>query len=259
MPNAKDIKTTKKNILVYGPTGSGKTTLFTTLPGKKFLYVFDPAAIDTIRGLDIEYEFFPPDGILGIRSTQKGRSSVKRESKPKSYDAFEAHLESWLERDLDGFDTIGFSSITTLSQILLNKILDINGRFGKVPELPDYNLLGLTLVAVMESVLSKPDKTIFVEGHSDLVQDEVSKSIVNQFDATKNARRMLPRMFSDVWISGVDIDTKGETTYQVQTKPDKKWPMAKNSFRRNFIEDVTINLNKSREDQGVGRWFDAKR
>jgi hypothetical protein len=254
MPNAKEIKTTKKNILIYGPTGSGKTTLFTTLPGKKFLYVFDPAAVDSIKGLDIEYEYFPPDGILGIRATQKGVKGKKKFAKPESFDKFEEHLENWLENDLEGFDTIGFSSITTLSQILMNKLLDINGRFGRVPELADYNLLGITLVALMEAVLSIPNKLVFVEGHSDLVNDEVSKMIVNQWDVTKNCRRMLPRLFSDVWVSEADPSAE-KVNYRIQTSPDKKWPQAKNSFSRKFKEDITINLKQPREEQGVGRWF----
>jgi hypothetical protein len=174
--------------------------------------------------------------------------------KPESFDKFEAHLENWLERDLEDYDTIGFSSITTLSHILMNKLLDLNGRFGRVPELADYNLLGLTLVAVMESVLAVPDKVIFIEGHSDLVNDEVSKMILNQWDITKNVRRMLPRMFSDLWISSAE-PVGDKVHYSIQTAMDKRWPQAKCSFDRKFIEDVTINLRQPREEQGVSKWF----
>jgi hypothetical protein len=130
----------------------------------------------------------------------------------------------------------------------------LNGRFGRVPEIADYNLLGITMVAMMEAVLSVPDKLIFIEGHSDLVNDAVSKIIVNQWDITKNVRRMLPRMFSDVWISSTD-PTGTEVKYTIQTAPDKKWPQGKNSFRLNYFEDVTVNLKKPREEQGAGRWF----
>ena len=50
MPNAKDshAKVAHK-ILILGKTGSGKTTQFLTLPGKKFIYLFDPNAILTLQ------------------------------------------------------------------------------------------------------------------------------------------------------------------------------------------------------------------
>jgi hypothetical protein len=107
----------------------------------------------------------------------------------------------------------------------------------------------------MEAVLSIPNKLIFVEGHNDLVQDEISKMIINQWDITKNVRRMLPRLFSDLWISDAE-PSKGVMKYSIQTAKDKRWPQAKCSFPgRDFIEDVTINLKQPREEQGVGRWF----
>ena len=254
MPNAKDIKTQKKNIIVYGPTGSGKTTLFTTLPGKKFLYVFDPGALDTLRGQDLDYAYFPPDGILGIRATQKGARGKTKMIEPTSYRDFENHLEDFGSNAYEDYDIIGFSSITTLSQILMNRLLFINGRFGHVPELSDYNLLGLTLVALLESALSVPNKVVFVEGHSDLVQDQTSKKIQNQWDVTKNVRRMLPRMFTDIWISSADVE-KAKSVFRIQTMSTREWPLCKNSFGFNPFLDVTLGEDHTRVGGGVGRFF----
>ena len=63
MPNAKNAERRQTGILSVGTTGGGKTTMFSTIPGRKFLYIFDPNAVNTIRGLDIDYEVFLPDHI----------------------------------------------------------------------------------------------------------------------------------------------------------------------------------------------------
>jgi hypothetical protein len=255
MPNAKSLKTGKKNILVYGPTGSGKTTLFTTLPGRKFLYLFDPSGLDSIKGLDIDYEFFPPDDVLGVWSTlKKGRTTVK--GTPQSYQEFEDHLEKILNGDrFKEYDVIGFSSVTMLSNIMMDYLLHLQARFGRVPELSDYNLLGISLINTFKPALALQDKIIFLEGHSDLTQDDVSKRIVNQFDVTKNVRRIIPRLCSDIWVS--EGSPEGEDMkYRIQTAPSKEFPQAKNSFSLKPFEDVTIDLKKPREGQGAGRWFE---
>ena len=64
MPNAKDytdLATPK--FLVLGKTGAGKTAGFLTIPGKKFIYCFDPNSILTLRGHDVDFEEFLPDDL----------------------------------------------------------------------------------------------------------------------------------------------------------------------------------------------------
>jgi len=255
MPNAREVVKTKKNILVYGPTGSGKTTMFTTLPGRKFLYLFDPAGIDSIKGEDIDYEFFPPDDLMGIWSTLKaGVSTAQKKGHPVAYADFEKHVEEKCKDRFKGYDVIGFSSVTMLSGIMLDYLLDMQGRYGRVPELSDYNILGISLIQMFKPVLAVPDKIIFLEGHSDLVQDDVSKRVQNQFDVTKNVRRIIPRLCSDCWVSTAETE-KDKTLFQIITQPTKDFPLAKNSFGLKLYENVTIDLKKPRVGQGIGRYF----
>ena len=61
MENARDFKGENENILALGTPGSGKTALFSTIPGKKFLYIFDPNTLQPIKEQDIDYEVFRPD------------------------------------------------------------------------------------------------------------------------------------------------------------------------------------------------------
>ena len=61
MPNAKDAPLEVFTICNVGGTGSGKTLGLLTLPGKKFDYIFDPNALKTLRGHDVDYETFIPE------------------------------------------------------------------------------------------------------------------------------------------------------------------------------------------------------
>jgi len=256
MANAKELVKSKKVILVYGPTGTGKTTLFTSIPGKKFIYMFDPSGLDSIAGCDIEYEAYFDEPILGIRATQKGRTDPKapKQREPTAYARFEDSLEERLASNFKGYDVIGIDSLTTLQIITMDRILWLNGRLGRVPEIADYMLVGETIMAILRAICSLPNKIVYITGHSDLVQDEISKRVQNQFDITKNIRRLLPRLCSDVWVSGAE-QGKDSVEYYVQTSPSRDFPSAKNSFGLRQFEDVTMNLRRPREEQGIGKWL----
>src|SRR5690606_35656817 len=75
MANAKDARqTAARKFLLLGDTGGGKTTQILTSPGRKFAYLFDPNAILSLQGHDLEYEEFLPDRLnLSVRSLSKDK------------------------------------------------------------------------------------------------------------------------------------------------------------------------------------------
>lgn len=259
MPNAKDLEKGRKNILNYGPTGTGKTWLFTTFPGKKFVYAFDPSTLDTIAGLDIDYEYVSPKSSLGIHKTQEGRTDPKgpKYTEPLAFRQFEDHLEKFLEEDIETYDVIAFCSLTTLQLILLERILYINGRFGQTPQIADYMLLGDTLLAIFRTCFAK-EVTFYLEAHSDLVQDDVSKKIVNQLDLSKGLRRNLTRLLTDLWVSSAEAGRDGPI-YKIQTAPTREFPAAKNSMKLKQFEDVTFDPKRKLDEQGIGRFLRGRR
>jgi len=255
MPSCKDLQNMKKNILTYGPTGSGKTQFFATIPGKKLIYMMDHTGLDTLAGLDIDYEYYPPEAPIGITRTQKGAKDSRgpQVTEPLAYANFEDSVEQQIEKDFEGYDVVGFDSLTTLQIMIMDRILYINNRYGQVPELSDYNLTGDTVLRLFRSVMAC-SPTIYVTGHSDLVQDSVSKKIQNQFDVIKNVRRLLPRIISDVWISAAE-NVQNQAKYTIQTSPSREWPAAKNSMKLQYIEDVSLDSSKPLEEQGIGRFL----
>ena len=53
------------------------------LPGRKFAYLFDPAALPSLRGLDIDYEQFLPE-CLELDATLKGFNKGAKDDKLKT-------------------------------------------------------------------------------------------------------------------------------------------------------------------------------
>lgn len=244
MPDAKDIKIDQnRKILIYGPTGSGKTKLFTSIPGKKLLYLFDPGGLITIAGCDnLSYRPFFPEQVLGLKTTLKGRLETKgaKRHEPTVYIDFEKDVEAELENGFKDFDVVGFDSLSTLSLIVMDRILFLQGRWGKVPELSDYNIVGDSIVNLFRSVLAIQDKIIYVTAHDDLVQDSISKKVITRLDVIKNLRRLLPRLVSDVWISSAESTPDKGDTFTIQTMPTREHPHAKNSFNLPLYVDVTV-------------------
>src|SRR5258706_6980184 len=75
MPNALEASAVQHRILNLGDTGSGKTTQLLTFPGKKFAYLFDPNAVLSLRGYDVDYEEFLPDKLnLALHSLAKDKT-----------------------------------------------------------------------------------------------------------------------------------------------------------------------------------------
>jgi hypothetical protein len=259
MPSIDEWSKSKKNILIYGSTGTGKTQLFSTIPGKLLIYMFDPSGLDTLSGLGLgdrlDFQYFPPDSPIGIGRTKQGKPDPRgsKPKEPRAYADFEDHIESQIEKDFEGYNAVALDSLTSLQPMILDRIAYINGRYGQTNELSDYNIAGDTILKICRALL-KCSPIVYITGHSDLVQDDVSKKVQNQFDIVKNVRRLLPRNISDVWVSTVTADMNS-TRFQIQTLPSKEWPAAKNSFGLRFTEDVTLDFKKPLDQQGIGAFL----
>ena len=60
--NAKEVEGEQHHkILMLGTAGTGKTTQILTLPRPTFIYIFDPNALESLKGHDIDYKLFLPD------------------------------------------------------------------------------------------------------------------------------------------------------------------------------------------------------
>ena len=255
MPNAQDAPMTVTTILNVGSTGSGKTTGLLTLPGKKFIYIFDPNALATLRGHDVEYETFIPEhlDLDAVTLRANTRDNISKAPTPKTYIEFENHFEKGIENNyFDQFNVIGLDSITTLQDVVMDRIMHLNGRFGKQPEMTDYVATTNTIIKIFRTLLSF-NKIVYVTGHIEYKQEEATSKMLNVMDFIGRLRRRLPILFSEVWLSYGDPDKEEKMHYFVRTQQDRYNPYLRCSSRFiDPVEDVTVDWSKPLEGQGIG-------
>lgn len=265
MPNAMDVTATApESILAIGAIGVGKTSQFLTLPGKKFIYLFDPNALTSLKGYDVDYEEFRIDAMdldLSIKSLKKGvedRSSRRKKAEPKTYVAWEKDFEEKLESGFfEQYDWVGIDSFTTFSDCVMDRIQYLNGRLGKHPEQTDYTALMTTTRNVFRA-LHGIGKGIYATAHVELKQNELSGRIFNQIMMTGRLRVQIPLLFTQVLYM---VPDKGKPTekgmsFNMQTAPDRENPTIRCTFEGvQFIENVTIDWKKDPIGQGIARFL----
>ena len=261
MPNAKDIDKEVQTVLLVGGTGGGKTTQFLTFPGKKFAYIFDNNALASLRGFDLEYEQFIPEhvdlDVVSLKANTRDRFSKAPE--PKTYVNFEKDLEERLRTGyFDDIDAISIDSTTMLTDIVMDRVLHLNGRFGKQPEQTDYVATTNTIIKIYRTLLGL-QKPIFVTGHIEYKQDEATGRMQNTMAFLGRLRQRLPIMFSEVWLAYGDLDRDKNMRYYVKTRQDRQNPFLRCTMRHiDNTEDVTIDFSKPVEGQGIFELLDRQ-
>lgn len=255
MPNAKDFKSGFEKILAVGETGGGKTAGFKTLPGKKYGFIFDPNALNTLKGTDMEYETFFPDllDINAITLKAATRDTHIRAPEPQAYLDFETVFSSkLLSGELGDYDAILFDSMTTFSDLVMDRILYLNGRFGKWPEQADWTATMNTIANVLRTLVNI-NATVYVTAHTEFKQDEQTGRMRNIMSLIGRLRNKIPLLFSEVWQFSADTDSSGNTAWFVQTAPDRNCPYLRSTIQGlELFEDITIPSDKWNNPTGEG-------
>lgn len=257
MPNAKDAQErTKHRILLLGDTGGGKTTQFLTLPGRKFIYLFDPNALLSLAGHDLDYEEFLPDRLnLSVKSLAKDKGDKTTNLINHLYVKWETDFDKKVrEGFFDQYDVVGMDSATTFLDLIMDRVLSINGRAGQWPQQDDYGPQMMAFTSVVRTLTSM-DKTVFMTGHMEMKQDEMSKKIFRQPMMTGRLRTKIPLLFSDIFVCEAENDGKGSVKHKIQTVPDRITTCVRTAVKGlQPFEDVTLDWSKKVEGQGIGKW-----
>ena len=255
MPNAlNEHNTAKHRILALGDTGSGKTSQILTLPGKKFAYLFDPNALLSLRGHDVDYEEILPSTVSAAASSlSKGKGDRRGTVGSDVYLQFESEFDERLKSDFfSPYDWICFDSSTTLLDLIMDRILSINGRFGQWPNQDDYGPQMIAFINICRTVTGM-GKGIYMTGHLETKQDQVTQKISTRPMMTGRLVGKIPLLFSDVFYTDAALDDKGHVNYRIQTVPSGTNRNIRCSIKGlEPFEDVSIDFSKDPVGQGIG-------
>lgn len=256
MPNAKDPTAQGyERIMLIGPTGSGKTTQMWSLPGKKFAYIFDPNALRSLQGLDVDYELFLsdltdfdptlPQFYKGSRAAPKGAPATQ----PTAYMKWGEDLNQKVESGFfNNYDWLCFDSLTLLAKTIFDLQLWIAKREGGIEDLADYRIVGNKLSQAFRRITSLPIN-IYCTGHIQAYQDDKTKKIVTQIALPGSARAQLPLLFSNIWLAFYS-----DAKWKIRTVPEERgFKEIRSSVKGLPAEvDVTITDWTHPERAGIG-------
>ena len=259
MPNAKDtLQSTTKKVLLLGDTGNGKTTQFLTLPGKKYMHVFDPNAMNSLQGFDLDYDLFLPTPVpaSAVSLSKDNKASDRRPAASEVYKNFETQFN---ERSQNGFfdqyQWIGFDSATTLLDLMMDRVLSINGRLGQWPHEDDWGPQMMAFTNLCRT-LTAMNKNIFMTGHMQDKRNRKTGTSKRQPMMTGMLVQKIPLLFSDILGCDVDLDEKGKVVYLLHTVPDSEFTVIRTSIKGlSPVENVTIDFSLKEKPlglQGIG-------
>jgi len=241
-------------ILLLGETGSGKTTQILSLPGKKYVHAFESNAILTLRGHDVDYdEYLPTTVSAAATSLTKGKGDPRSTVSSDVYLHFEREFDDRLKHGFfDAYDWICFDSATTLLDLIMDRILTINGRFGQWPNQDDYGPQMMAFTNLCRTLVAL-GKGVLMTGHLEVKQDDKTKAIANRPMMTGRLAAKIPLLFSDVFYTDAEVDKDGNSMYRLQTKPSGINKTIRTSIRGlDLYQDVTLNFAEPLHKQGLG-------
>lgn len=254
-----------RTVLVISGIGMGKTLNIRTLPGRKFVYFFDPNGAEVVReDPTIDYLEFCPDREeidIAVHSLSKGLidKTAKDRTATKVPETYRTFARDFNQRGEIGFfkdyDWLVFDSCTTLSELIMDRITGLNSRLGQ-PHEDDYG----PEMAAMKSLFRIATNLgchIYCTAHQEGRQDRITKEVSTQVMFTGRNRVRIPLMFSQIYVLGGGI--KGDKAeFYAQTVPDHNHPIARTNVAGLKVkENITIDLTKPLLNQGLGRFVNG--
>lgn len=257
--NASEPQPSSIRLLVVGPLGVGKTTQFLTLPGKKFAYLFDPNARQSLQGHDVDYVEFVPDIQDVSLSIQTLKKDVKdkdtRRKAPQTYLNWETDFEERLEADFfKDYDWLSFDGLTTFSEIIMDRVQYLNQRLGKHPEQADYTAEMNAMKNIFRTA-TNIGVNLYATAHTEVHRDEEISKTYAQLVMTGRNRVRVPMRFTQIYALEAEKGAKGVQEWLCYTVPDRNHPALRTTVKNLApVEPVNIDWAKSPIGQGLGRF-----
>ena len=214
---ADDPRSSSYNAIIYGGTGSGKTSLLRTCRLPLHLDSFDPGGSKVLQGEAILNGKRYPDEMKRGNIIVDSRFEGENPSAPWVAKEWDTSFHN--RKRMGYFDKIGtyvIDSITTWSQTIMYDVMKKAGRTGAQPFQQDW----LPQMAIIENavrqLISLPCDVIFL-GHDDTDKDEATGRMFISLMITGKLKRRVPLMFDEVYVA-LTKDTSKGVEYQLLTQ-----------------------------------------
>lgn len=217
MANTKKLIKNVRRVLLYGPSGTGKTTLAATFPHPVFVDLDD--GMLSLEGQDVTYYT-----VTDQPSTDPDLIELLGEKLAASNDAYEKSVET-IERlcnILTAKDTLVLDSITFLNDYALTSVLAAERQ--KKPRVQDWGS-AQKLVEGVVSAINFAACNIVVTAHEQFVKDEESGFISWLPMTIGKLATKLPIYFDEVYHTYAERGKgvhKNEMIYGVETSPSRR-------------------------------------
>ena len=212
-----DPRSKSYNAIIYGGTGSGKTSLLRTCRLPLHVDSFDPGGTKVLQGEAILNEKRYPDEMA--RGNIIVDSSFENEDPNKPW-AIKAWDKAYHRRKAMGyFDSLGtyaLDSTTTWAQDIMYEVMKKAGRSGGQPFQNDW-LPQMTIIEnAIREMIALPCDVILI-GHDDSDKDEATGKMFISLMITGKLKRRVPLMFDEVYVAMTKESSKG-VEYQLLTR-----------------------------------------
>lgn len=256
MPNMKDLGPAQSYLLV-GPAGSGKTFQFRTLPGRKFAWIFDPNALASLSGLDIEYFDGVPalvgKGMAGAKG-EVGRAGIEEASKILA--RFWTDIRTRIvEGYFDQIDSLLLDGLTGLGAIVEEALLQRLAKPSGDLEKREFNAFHREQGSVLRQIAAL-GKNLLVTAHRRQRMDQAGQVVTGvDISTTGQSRILVPMHFANIFYTVAEGDSK-TVKYSAFIRPSALIGDARASDRFMTLPqkiDLTIRDFDHPENYGIGK------
>jgi hypothetical protein len=212
-----DPRSKSYSAIIYGATGSGKTSLLRTCRLPLHIDSFDPGGTKVLQGEAIlNGQRYPDEFSKGniIIDSRFENEDPMNPAMAKLWDD-----EFHRRKDMGYFDKIGtyvIDSMTTWAQCIMYDVLKKAGRSGGTPQKNDWLPQMTVIEKCMRSFISMPCDCILL-GHEDMEKDEASGRVLVTLLITGKLSTRIPALFDEIHHADTK-ETSSGIQYQLLTR-----------------------------------------